>query len=73
MSKPVKKTIKSNTRKRRSHHGLGKSQFVNCESCGASMKAHTACPECGNYKGRTVTDAPAKRMARRVRRLKPMS
>jgi large subunit ribosomal protein L32 len=25
-----------------------------CPKCGAAIKSHRACPECGNYKGKEV-------------------
>jgi len=73
MSKPVKKTTKTNTQKRRSHHALGKSQFVNCESCGSAAKPPQTCTSCGSYKGKKVTTVPETRLARRVRKLKPLT
>jgi large subunit ribosomal protein L32 len=29
-------------------------QLVKCSQCGSRLRAHTACPSCGYYKGRQV-------------------
>ena len=28
--------------------------LTTCPNCGAAIKPHRACPECGNYKGKEV-------------------
>jgi large subunit ribosomal protein L32 len=37
---------------------------VTCESCGASVLRHRACPSCGNYRGKRVIDVAAKAQKR---------
>ena len=34
--------------------------LVDCSNCGARIMAHTACPECGMYRGRLVLDMSKK-------------
>lgn len=34
--------------------------LVNCPDCGSKALAHTACPECGKYRGRQVIDKQKK-------------
>ena len=60
---------RSETAMRRSHHALKGVRTSKCE-CGALRLPHRACPECGKYNGRVVTDvvARAKREARRTKR-----
>ena len=47
----------SSQRKRnRSHHALGATRFSICAKCSSKVLPHTACLNCGNYKGREVVD-----------------
>ncbi len=57
---------RSQTAKRRSHHGLKGTRLAKCE-CGALRVSHRACPDCGKYNSRVIVDvvARAKREARR--------
>ncbi len=60
---PKKKTAKSDSRKR---YGSFKTKvltklsnrvsLVKCPNCGNAAQAHTACKECGQYRGRQVID-----------------
>ncbi|MFH1284020.1 MAG: 50S ribosomal protein L32 [Candidatus Peregrinibacteria bacterium] len=60
---PKKKTPKSKGKKR---YGAFKTRtlkaltdrvkLTTCKNCGAAALAHTACPQCGQYKGRQVID-----------------
>jgi len=59
---------KSHTGNRRSHHALSGPRLSKCE-CGAVYKRHTACVECGKYRGRQVIDVVA-RVERDQRRSK---
>ncbi|MDD5327157.1 MAG: 50S ribosomal protein L32 [Phycisphaerae bacterium] len=44
---PVKKTSKSRTRTRRSHHRLKPTNYSVCPKCDQSKLPHAACPNCG--------------------------
>lgn len=60
---------RSQTAKRRSHHGISSVRLSKCE-CGELRVSHRACPNCGKYNGKVVVDvvARAKRVARRTKR-----
>lgn len=60
---------RSQTAKRRSHHGISGMRLAKCE-CGALRVSHRACPDCGKYNGRVVIDvvARAQREAKRLKR-----
>ena len=44
---PVKKTSKSRTRTRRSHHRLVATNYSLCKKCGNAKLPHAACDQCG--------------------------
>jgi large subunit ribosomal protein L32 len=44
---PVKKTSKSKTRTRRSHHRLKAVNYAVCKKCGQAKLPHAACENCG--------------------------
>lgn len=44
---PVKKTSKSRTRTRRSHHRLLAANYAYCPHCGQAKLPHAACGKCG--------------------------
>ena len=44
---PVKKTSRSRTRTRRSHHRLKPVNYSLCTKCGQSKLPHSACSNCG--------------------------
>ncbi len=64
---PKKKTNKSDTKRR---YGSFKTKvlkkltnrlnLVSCADCGSKIPTHTACPDCGKYKGRQVIDKQKK-------------
>jgi len=47
---PVKKTSKSRTRTRRSHHALIGVNYSICRNCGNAKLPHCACEKCGYVK-----------------------
>jgi len=44
---PVKKTSRSRTRTRRSHHRLKPVNYSVCKRCDHAILPHTACANCG--------------------------
>jgi large subunit ribosomal protein L32 len=44
---PVKKTSKSQTRLRRSHHAKRAANYVDCPNCNTAKLPHAACSNCG--------------------------
>lgn len=41
---------------RRSHHALGELALSVCTNCGEKHVRHTACRNCGQYRGRVIFD-----------------
>lgn len=58
---------RSQTKQRRSHHGLTAPALSQCANCGANRRPHHMCPECGFYKGRQVLDVAGDKAKREVR------
>ena len=56
MAVPKRKTSKSKARKRRTHQKTAAPNLASCAQCGEAKLPHTACPSCGDYKGRTVIE-----------------
>lgn len=54
MAVPKQKSSKSRGRKRRTHQKVAMPTVVLCPECQEPKLPHTACPECGTYKGRQV-------------------
>lgn len=52
MAVPFRKTSKAAKNKRRSHLALSVGTIINCANCGAMIKPHRVCRECGFYKGK---------------------
>ena len=57
MALPKRKTSKSKRDKRRTHKKHAAPNPTKCPECGEAMLPHHACPSCGSYKGRTVTES----------------
>ena len=57
MAVPKRKMSRSNTRSRRSQWKASAVHLVNCsnKACRAPKPQHIACPTCGQYDGRQVT------------------
>jgi large subunit ribosomal protein L32 len=54
---PKKKTSKARRDRRRANHDRMNTPAVSdCPQCGAPVAPHTACPECGTYRGRQVIE-----------------
>ncbi len=50
------RATRSHTRNRRSHHALKGKNILSCQKCKEPALPHTACLNCGTYKGREVID-----------------
>jgi len=51
---PKRKLSKGRRDRRRAHDALEARNLVACNNCGEMRLPHTACPNCGFYKGREV-------------------
>jgi len=51
---PTKKTSKSRTRTRRSHHHLKPTNYSYCPHCGQAKLPHAACSKCGYVNPKTT-------------------
>ena len=56
MAFPFRRTSKTKKRMRRTHLKKELPGVISCPKCGAPIKAHRACTECGNYKGKEVIE-----------------
>jgi len=56
MAVPKRKTSKSKRNKRRTHQKTSAPTITKCPQCDEAKLPHTACLECGAYKGRTVVE-----------------
>jgi len=54
MAVPKQKSSKARGRKRRTHYTVSAPTIATCSECQEPKLPHTACPECGAYKGRNV-------------------
>ncbi len=51
---PKKKHSRARKGGRAAHHAIGLPTLVSCPCGETRIPPHRVCPECGNYKGRTV-------------------
>ncbi len=51
---PFRKVGKTRKRMRRTHYKIEANGTVKCPKCGAMIRPHRVCPECGYYKGKEV-------------------
>ena len=56
MALPKRRKSKSKRDMRRAHQKLTAPNLSECRQCGEKKLPHTACPSCGEYKGRTVVE-----------------
>jgi len=54
MAVPFRRTSKRTKRLRRTHFKLNVTGLVTCSNCGAMIKSHHVCPQCGFYNGKQV-------------------
>ncbi|PPE05447.1 50S ribosomal protein L32 [Williamsoniiplasma lucivorax] len=59
MAVPFRKTSKAAKNKRRSHLALTPDTLMSCTNCGAIIKPHRVCRECGFYKGKEAIKVEA--------------
>ncbi len=52
MAVPFRKVSKTRKRMRRSHNALEAASTTVCKECGAVIKPHRVCKNCGSYKGK---------------------
>ncbi len=60
MAVPARKVSKTSQRTRRAHMALTAKQTTKCPNCGAIIKSHRVCKECGSYKGEKVINKEEK-------------
>ncbi len=58
---------RSQSKQRRSHHGLSAPELATCKNCGAHHRPHHMCLDCGFYNGRQVMDLAADKAKREAR------
>ena len=56
MAVTFRNVSKTRKRMRRSHNALEVVGTTKCSNCGAVIKPHRVCKECGNYKGKSVVE-----------------
>ena len=58
MAHPKRKSSKARVRSRRANYynRLERPQMSECSNCGNTKLRHRACPHCGYYRGRKVTE-----------------
>lgn len=54
MAVPQRRISKTRKRLRRSHFKLEATGLIACPHCGAMIRSHHVCPNCGYYKGKEV-------------------
>lgn len=54
MAVPARKVSKTSQRTRRAHMALTAKATTVCPKCGATIKSHRVCKECGYYKNNQV-------------------
>lgn len=51
---PFRKVSKTRKRMRRTHYKISANGTTTCSKCGATIRPHRVCKECGTYKGKEV-------------------
>ena len=54
MAVPFRKISKTRKRKRRTHYKISAAGTAKCPNCGATIRPHRVCKECGFYDGKEV-------------------
>ncbi|MCF8302647.1 MAG: 50S ribosomal protein L32 [Bacteroidales bacterium] len=58
MAHPKRKISKTRRDKRRTHYKAKTPTLIVCTNCGAPVRYHRVCSECGYYKGNPVIERP---------------
>jgi len=66
MSVPKRRKTSSKTKMGRSHQALKMKQLISCPNCKEMIKAHRACPNCGQYKAKVVLKTQSDKKAAQV-------
>jgi large subunit ribosomal protein L32 len=61
MAVPFRRISKTSKRMRRTHFKITATGLVTCAHCGALIKSHQICPQCGYYDGKHVVVVKAER------------
>lgn len=56
MAHPKRKTSKQRRDKRRTHYTASNATTATCSNCGATVKYHRVCPDCGYYKSKLAVE-----------------
>ncbi len=56
MAVPFRNVSKTRKRKRRTHMKINANGVVKCPNCGAMIRPHRVCKECGSYKGKKIIE-----------------
>lgn len=56
MAVPKRRVSKTKKNMRRGHDKIKSPGMIKCTNCGAMIKAHRVCPQCGNYKNKNVIE-----------------
>lgn len=56
MANPKHKHSKTRRDKRRTHYKATPATLATCSNCGAAVKFHTVCGECGYYRGKLAIE-----------------
>ena len=59
MAQPKRKTSKMKKRQRKAANHYAGVQTYECTNCGAPIRPHHACSECGHYAGKAVIEVEA--------------
>lgn len=51
---PFRKTSKTRKRMRRTHYKISEAGTTTCSKCGATIRPHRVCENCGTYKGKEI-------------------
>ena len=54
MAVPFRRVSKTRKRMRRTHYKIEENGTTKCTNCGAYIRSHRVCSNCGYYKGKLV-------------------